>query len=223
MIGGDPLPGRPRRLDPGDDRRGLALDVDSERLDMGDVDRQPSLAADGDRLVHRRREPDRIGRFVAQVTVVNAAPHTRFLRQRGHFPGRREALRRVEQAGRKAERALAHPRRDHLPHPRQLVGGGRPVRVADHRAADRAEAHIGGIVDPHGPALGAAEHCRDVQIAPAVIADEGGRHPLHEESGDQPGPGVGIGQLIADMGVGIDESGRDDHAVRVDHPRGRKG
>ncbi len=131
---------------------------------------------------------------------------------------------RVEEAGREAERALAHRRRDQLrirassasPSAR---GSTSPITAP----ADRAEPDIGRVIDPDGPGRGAAQHPGDVGVAAAVIADEGGGHALHQESGDQARGRIVRGQVFAHMGVRIDEAGRDDHSARVDHPRRRSG
>ena len=183
---------------------------------MRDVHGDACVARDRDRLVHRGGEANGVVRLVAQVGVVHSAEFAGDLGQRDDFVGRREALRRVEQPGRKAERAFAHRHAHESLLLRQFGGGRRAPLGADHRLADRPEAGESGEVDPHRLCSCARQQVSDLGRAAAVIANERGCHPLHQERLDEPTLRVVCGEPAFYMRMRIDETGRDDHPARVD-------
>ena len=188
---------------------------------MRDVRRDVRVASDRDLLVDRRQQPDGIARFIADMAVVIAAALARFGRERDHFVGLGKALRRVEQAGRKPDRAFAHRGRDHRLHPREFGRRRRALGLADHRLPDRAEARKGRIIDPDRLGLRTIQHRADIDRAAAVIANERGGHTLQQEHRDQPLGRVLRQQIVAHMRVRVDEAGGDDHAPRIDHAFGK--
>ncbi len=173
-----------------------------------------------DLFVDRRQQSDGVARLIPDMAIVKAAPLARFSGERDDLIGLGKALRGIEQPGRKPDRALAHCACDQRLHLAQFLRSWRALGLADHALADRAEAGIGGIIDPDRARPRAVQHASNVNFAAAVIADERGCHALHQEHRDQPLGGIVRRQIVPHMRMRIDEAGRDDHAMRVDHARG---
>ena len=112
-VGRDVLALRARRVDQGDGPLRLAPDAHGGELDVGDVERQPALLRDGDRLVHRL---EALVRLVAAVRHVEAAVLRRGLRQLDELLGRRVAADLVLEARGEAHRAFPHRLRDERGH-----------------------------------------------------------------------------------------------------------
>ena len=83
---------------------------------MPNVDQDLVEPPDGERSVDRGGETDAVARFVADMGVVDAATLAGFLGHCRYFLGLGEALRRVEQPARKADRAVAHRARNQRLH-----------------------------------------------------------------------------------------------------------
>src|SRR3546814_14243014 len=76
------------------------------------------------------------------MAVVDAALRRRGLGERDHFAPLGEALRGIEQPGRKAERAVAHRLVDQAGHLAESGGRPRAVAGADPSSPPPAEGHI---------------------------------------------------------------------------------
>src|SRR3546814_9631028 len=62
-----------------------------------------------------------------------------------------------------------------------------------------------------------AESARDIGIAAAIDADEGGGDALRQKGEDEPRGGIGGGERLAHMGMGIDEADRKSTRLNSSH------
>ena len=222
LVGGHRLALRARLVDHGDQfGHGLAVRLGAARhLDVGDVQGRAAFLADADRLLQRGDDADGAVPLVALVGVVEAAPQARLLGHRDHLLGRGEALGRVEEARRQAERAVAHALGGQGLHGLEFGGARRPRRLAQHPLPDRAETDIACEVLADAGALDLPRLIGDIGRPLAVHADDAGRDALHDLAGDEPLGSVLRRQLVCRVAVGVDESRRNDHALRRQGPAG---
>ena len=122
------------------------MHIDSQGLDMSNMDGHARRMADVDEFLDSALQTHRIGRLVAQMGVVKAAPNRGLLGQRDDFVLGGIALRRIEQARREPERSFTHALADHVFHRLELVSIRRLVRISQHHASDGPEADIGGDI-----------------------------------------------------------------------------
>ena len=216
LVGGDILPSGPGAVDRLDDCARRAVGVDTQNLDMGNVDGEPGFTADGQHFLHRLLDADRIGRFVALVGVVGAAAYRCLARQRNDLVRIRKALRNVIQAGRQAERALAHALGHERFHFAQFPLVGSAAGLAQHGAAHWAEAHIGRDIGPEATRFHFIEEGSDLRRSAAVDAGENRGHSLHEPRQIQAAfPIAGFEETLG-MGMRIDKARGDDHSAGID-------
>ena len=189
----------------------LAPHADGAELDVRNLDRDVRALADRDRFPQR---VEALVGLVADVRHVDAAVAGHDFRQLDELAGLGVAADFVFEAARQAGGAFAHPLIDEQRHARDLVGARGALEVVLH----------------HQPAHGrVADERRDV---------DGGRRapPLGQVVADRPRrvavrPDDDRGDALRDLGLGrriggqprgrmivdVDEAGRDDEAVAVDH------
>ena len=205
-------------------------------LEVPDLGRDLGALGNRDHLVERLHHLVALGALVGDV---DAAVLGRGLRQRHELVGGREAVRDVLQRRADAERALAHRAGDQRLHLGDLVGGRRPVGLADDVVAQAAGADEGADVDGRGRALEPGEVL--VERAPVlghleeVVAGLAVGHHLvvhrrnrHAFAGDLGGDALGdlAGRPAVDehveLGLAeqVDEAGRHHQAGGVDPRRG---
>ena len=181
---------------------------------MRHLRRQPALFADANRLAHAVEHAERL---VAHVRDVNAAVPARDLRQLDHFFDRRERARHVEQPGAHAERAGLHAVLDEAAHLVELGGRRPPVRAAEHRLAHRSLPDERPDVDRFLRRVELVEKRPERHRRSAVGPFDQRRDALP----DVIVRGRQLEDVLARVVVDVDEPGRHDLAVRVDHARRR--
>ena len=213
LIGGELDAALPRRVDQRDHFLHPAEVLRAGHLQMEDVDRDARAFADGDRLLDAFAQ---LLAVVAQVRRVEAASRAGRPRQRDQLVGLRVRVRRVDQAGGHAVRALLHRVGDEPRHPLELLRFRRALVVAHHELADLAEADVRQQVDRRLAALDRREVAGEVAPAPlggrllrrdrSALADHLGGHALADLA-----LGVAVGQQ-REVGV----------RVRIDEPGGER-
>jgi hypothetical protein len=193
-------------------------------LDVEDVHRNLRAFADGDGLADAVAEALAV---MPQVGGVAAAHCRRGRGERDELVERGEGVRRVDEAGRDAGRALPHRGRHEVLHLLQLAGRGRTVVVADDHLARRAEAHVRQEIDGDALLLEQAEVAGEVRPRlrgggrrlrrnRARLADDLCGHALADLA-----LRVAVGhERHVGMRVHVDEAGRDDAALRIDDAPG---
>ena len=79
---------------------GLALNINAQRLDMRDMDRDVGLPPNLQRLVNRARQANAIAGFIADMAVIQPAFQRGCTRQINDFVRPRKALRGIEKPSR---------------------------------------------------------------------------------------------------------------------------
>ncbi len=167
------------------------------------------------RLPHR----DRLGhRFVdrralvAHVRRIDAARRARDLRELDDLRGLGVGPRDVLQSGREPHRARAHRVADQPPHLLQLRRRRRPPLASHDRGADAVVADQRRVVDGHLRRANLRERRTDIDRRSAAVAGDDRRHAHPDEIfGERP-----IGHFVG-VRVNVDEAGRDDHPLDVEH------
>jgi hypothetical protein len=181
-------------------------------LVVGEHHRDPGAPADLDRLGYAL---DQAQPLLAQVRGVDPAGVGRRPRERDDLVDLREGAGEVAQTGREPPGPLGHRLRDHRLHPRELLGGRRPVVQRHDPLADGVVAGEEGHVHPHPQRLRAVEVGGERPGRAAVRPAERRGHALADVA-------LGSGQLQqrVEVGVQVDEAGCDHLPVGLDHARG---
>ncbi len=201
-------------VDQRDHLRALPPHIRAERLDVRDHHRQVRLAADTDGLLHRSEQADGIRTLVAHMRVVYPVVLRGNAGQFDHLFRARITPRRVIQAGREANRALAHCTVDQRLHAvhlfRRRLGVGHAHHFAAHGPLADEEDRIGAnsLLAPLG------ERGRGIEGAGAIVSRGDGGDALHQI---RLVAGVfRVGKVCGGVGMRVDKAGSDDQAGCVD-------
>ena len=192
----------------------IAPHTRSERLDVRHAGPHAGLAGDGDHLVDRRHEPDRVVGLVPYVARVDAAVCGHHLAELDHLLDVGVAAGRIEKPGREPERSLLHRLARERPHPVELLGGRRPVILADDGATDRPVAGQLRDVDPQTVPQQGITLRGQIHRPATVRVDEHGGDALGEQR-VRPTQRLG-GEPACRMRVRIDETGRHPRPIGID-------
>ena len=184
----------------GDQIEGLAGAVPHRgvaHLDVRDLHRQSSFAADADRL--RNRIHDALF-LVARMRHVEAASRCRHLGERDELFGGGIEAGVVLEPARQAEGAAFHSARHLLGHDGDLaLGGLAPIVVAHGASAQRPVADHGADVDRRGDLLDAGQIVVDWPGGAAVGADDHGGHALSHLRGGSGVAREAVGRVVVDV------------------------